>query len=298
MTRSGKRIPVTRVFVYSFAVLVLAFLIFPIFVIVPVSFSSSPFLQFPPPGWSLRWYERFFGRPQWVDAAILSFWVAAVVMVLATVLGTAAAFALVRGHIRGRRWINSFILSPLIVPGIVVAIAIYFFYARLRLVGTPLGMILAHTALAVPYVVVNVTATLYGFDRRLEQAAMNLGANRWRMFSHVTLPLIRPGVLAGALFAFIASFDELIVAIFIAGAGAVTLPARMWEGVRMEVDPTIAAVATITIFISIAAFLSAALLERRARQYASSVAEPLYQERSTDERAAANRDRRRNNRGL
>jgi putative spermidine/putrescine transport system permease protein len=273
MTRSRRRIPFTRLLVWTLAALVLVFLIFPIFVIVPVSFTSSPFLQFPPPGFSLRWYERFFGRPQWVDAAVLSLWVGAVVMVLSTILGTAAAFALVRGRMRARRWLNSFILSPLIVPGIVVAIAIYFFYARLYLVGTAVGMILAHTALAVPYVVVNVTATLYGFDRRLEQAAMNLGANRWRTFRYVTLPVIRPGVFAGALFAFIASFDELIVAIFIAGTGAVTLPARMWEGVRMEVDPTIAAVATIMIAISITAFLSAALLERRARQYVSTVAE-------------------------
>lgn len=263
---SAQRITAHRLLLWLVAGLVLLYLIFPIFVIVPVSFSSAPFLQFPPPGLSLRWYERYFGREQWIDATILSFYVGAVTMVLSTLLGTAAAFALVRGRLRAKRWITAFILSPLIVPGIVVAIAIYFFYAQLRLVGTPFGMILAHTALAVPYVVVNVTATLYGFDRRLEQAAMNLGANRWRTFYYVTLPVIRPGVFAGALFAFIASFDELIVAIFIAGTGAVTLPARMWENVRMEIDPTIAAVATIAIAVSIAAFASAALLGQRARR--------------------------------
>lgn len=269
--RASSRVEPHRALVWGLAVAVLLFLVFPIFVIVPVSFSSSSFLQFPPPGFSLRWYERFFAREAWVDAAILSLWVGIVVMALSTVLGTAAAFALVRGRLKARRMINSFILSPLIVPGIVVAIAIYFFYAPLRLVGTPLGMILAHTCLAVPYVVVNVTATLYGFDRRLEQAAMNLGANRWRTFRYVTLPLIRPGVIAGALFAFVSSFDELIVAIFISGTGAVTLPARMWESVRMEIDPTIAAVATITIVISLMALLPAAFFERRARRLTATV---------------------------
>jgi putative spermidine/putrescine transport system permease protein len=253
--------------------LVIFYLLFPIFVIIPLSFSSAVFLKFPPPGLSLQWYAKYLGRPAWTDATILSLWVGACVMILATVLGTAASFALVRGNFRGKRVINAVILSPLIVPGIVVAIAIYFFYSTLRVVGSPLALILAHTALAAPYVVVNVSATLYGFDRRLEQAAMNLGANRWRTFWHVTLPVIRPGVMAGAIFAFIASFDEVIVAIFISGTGAVTLPAKMWEGVRMEIDPTIAAVATIAIVVSLAAFTTAALLARRGRRLAPPPAE-------------------------
>jgi putative spermidine/putrescine transport system permease protein len=255
-----------RAVVYLVALLVAVYLVFPIFVIVPVSFSSAVFLKFPPPGFSLQWYAKYFGRAAWIDATVLSLWVGACVMVLASLLGTAAAFALVRARFRGRRLVNALILSPLIVPGIVVAIAIYFFYSKLRVVGSPVALILAHTALAAPYVVVNVSATLYGFDRRLEQAAMSLGANRWRTFWHVTLPVIRPGVMAGAIFAFIASFDEVIVAIFISGTGAVTLPAKMWEGVRMEIDPTIAAVATIAVAVSLAAFLCAALLERRARR--------------------------------
>jgi putative spermidine/putrescine transport system permease protein len=263
---------IRRAALYFAAALVGFYLLFPIFVIIPVSFSSAVFLQFPPPGFSLQWYAKYLGRPPWIDATILSLWVGVSVMVLATVLGTAASFALVRGNFAGRRLLNALILSPLIVPGIVVAIAIYFFYSRLRVVGSPLALILAHTALAAPYVVVNVSATLYGFDRRLEQAAMNLGANRWRTFWHVTLPVIRPGVMAGAIFAFIASFDEVIVAIFISGTSAVTLPAKMWEGVRMEIDPTIAAVATIAITVSLAAFLTAAILERRARRLARRVA--------------------------
>jgi putative spermidine/putrescine transport system permease protein len=264
-----------RVTLHVAAGLVLAYLLFPIVVIIPVSFSSAVFLTFPPPGLSLQWYAKYFGRPAWTDATLLSLWVAACVMVLATVLGTAASFAMVWGNFRGKRLLNAVILSPLIVPGIVVAIAIYFFYSTLRVVGSPLALILAHTALAAPYVVVNVSATLYGFDRRLERAAMNLGANRWRTFWHVTLPVIRPGVMAGALFAFIASFDEVVVAIFIAGTGAVTLPAKMWEGVRMEIDPTIAAVATIAVTVSLAAFLCAALIERRARRLSRQVTEPI-----------------------
>src|SRR5262249_34511892 len=150
-----------------------------------------------------------------------------VTALIATVLGTAASLALVRGRFPGRDAVNSFLVSPLIVPAIIVAIGVYFVYAQARLVGNWVGLALAHTALALPFVVTNVSATLHGFDERLEFAAMNLGANRWQTFRRITLPIIQPGVLAGALFAFITSFDELIVALFVSGTGAVTLPRRM-----------------------------------------------------------------------
>ena len=152
------------------------------------------------------------------------------------------------------------------MPGIIVAIGIYFFYARLGVVGNPIALVLAHTCLAVPFVVINVSATLYGFDERLEYAAMSLGASPWGAFRQVTLPLIRPGVLAGALFAFITSFDELIVALFVSGTTAVTLPRRMWEGIRFEIDPTIAAVSTILVAFSGALLLTAELLRRRSER--------------------------------
>ncbi len=245
---------------------VLAFLVFPVFVVVPVSFSSAKYLQFPPPGWSLQWYENYLVRPGWVPATFLSIRVALVTAVLATLLGTAASLALVRGRFPGRNAVNSFIVSPLVVPGIIVAIGIYFFYAQARLVGNPLGLALAHTALALPFVVTNVSATLHGFDERLEYAAMNLGANRWQTFYRVTLPIIRPGVFAGALFAFITSFDELIVALFISGSGAVTLPRKMWDSLRQEIDPTIAAVSTVLITVSIVILLSAELLRQRSER--------------------------------
>lgn len=241
---------------------VLFYLVLPIFVVVPLSFSSGLYLSFPPPGFSLKWYARFFADPAWTSAAWLSIWVGIVVMLLAVLLGTPAAFALVRGKVPGARAINGFILTPVIVPGIVVAIGVYFFYARIGLVGTPIGLILAHTCLAVPFVVINVSATLYGFDERLEHAAMSLGATPWTTFRTVTLPLIRPGLLAGAVFAFITSFDELLVALFVSGTSAVTLPRRMWDQIQFNIEPTIAAVSTLLIALTTLLLFSAELLRR------------------------------------
>jgi putative spermidine/putrescine transport system permease protein len=255
-----------QVILWLFVGLVLAYLVFPVFVVAPVSFSSARYLQFPPPGWSLQWYQNYFDRPGWIPATLLSIRVGLVTALLATVLGTAASLALVRGRFPGRDAINSFMVSPLVVPAIIVAIGVYFVYAQARLVGNWLGLVLAHTALALPFVVTNVSATLHGFDERLEYAAMNLGANRWQTFRRVTLPIIQPGVLAGALFAFIVSFDELIVALFVSGTGAVTLPRKMWDSLRQEIDPTIAAVSTILITLSIVIFVTAELLRQRSER--------------------------------
>jgi putative spermidine/putrescine transport system permease protein len=249
--------------------LVLVYLVLPIVVVVPLSFSSGLYLSFPPPGFSLRWYARFFADPAWTASLWLSVWVGLTVMVLSVLLGTPAAFALVRGRFRGARLINAFILTPVIVPGIIVAVGVYFFYARIGLVGTPIGLILAHTCLAVPFVVINVSATLYGFDARLEHAAMSLGATPWRTFRTITLPLIRPGVLAGAVFAFITSFDELLVALFVSGSSAVTLPRRMWQQIRFNIEPTIAAVSTLMIVFTTLLLLSAELLRRRSARLRS-----------------------------
>ena len=267
----GRGVSPARTALYAVTALVLFYLIFPVFVVVPVSFSSAKFLQFPPPGLSLQWYEKYLGRADWTGATWLSLQVALGTAVLATVLGTAASLALVRGRFRGRDAINSFLVSPMIIPSIIVAIGIYFFYSQLRLIGNPASLVLAHTTLAIPFVVVNVSATLYGFDERLEHAAMNLGANRWQTFTRVTLPLIRPGVFAGALFAFITSFDELIVALFVSGTGAVTLPRKMWDGLRQEIDPTIAAVSTLQIAISVVVLVSAELLRQRAERLRTTV---------------------------
>jgi putative spermidine/putrescine transport system permease protein len=263
-------VSIGRVALYGFTALVLLYLIFPVFVVIPVSFSSAQYLAFPPPGFSLQWYEKYFDRRDWIDATLLSLRVGIVTSILATILGTAASLALVRGRFRGRNAVNAFLVSPLIIPGIIVAIGVYFFYARMQIVGSPFALALAHTALAIPFVVINVSATLYGFDERLEYAAMNLGANRWQTFWKVTLPIIKPGVFAGALFAFITSFDELIVALFISGTGAVTLPRKMWDGLRTEIDPTIAAVSTLLITLSVLILLSAELLRQRSERMRTS----------------------------
>jgi putative spermidine/putrescine transport system permease protein len=255
-----------RVLLLTVTGIVLFYLVFPVFVVAPLSFSSARYLQFPPPGWSLQWYQNFLSREAWVSATWLSVQIGLATALLATLLGTAAALGLVRGRFRGREAINAFIVSPMIVPGIIVAIGVYFFYARIQIIGSPLALALAHTALAIPFVVINVSATLEGFDERLEWAAMNLGANRWQTFRLVTLPIIRPGVFAGALFAFITSFDELIVALFVSGSGAVTLPRRMWESLRQEIDPTIAAVSTILIAASVLVLAAAEILRIRSER--------------------------------
>lgn len=258
-------IPWSRVILGLFSAVVLLYLVAPVAIVIPMSFSAAKYLSFPPPGLSLQWYQNFFTRADWTSATIQSIRVAFTVMILATVLGVAASLALVRGFFPGKDIVNLIIVSPLVVPAIIVAIAIYGIYVRLYLVQTFWGLVLAHTVLAVPYVVVNVSATLRGFDIRLEQAAQSLGANAWQTFRYVTLPMISPGIFAGAVFAFIASFDELIVALFIAGARGRTLPMRMFEGLRMEIDPTIAAVSSMLITFSVLVLASAEFARRRSR---------------------------------
>jgi len=249
---------------YVFCGMVFVFLIAPLFVVIPMSFSSSQFLKFPPPGFSMQWYQNYFESRNWMEATWVSFQVAFLTAILATILGTLLAIALVRGKFPGRNLIYTLVISPMIVPLIITAIAIYFFYAKLHLVGSVPGVVAAHTILAIPFVLVLVTTTLKGFDETLERAALNLGANPLKAFLLVTLPIIKPGVISGALFAFIASFDELVIVIFISGTHAVTLPKRMWDNIREEIDPTIAAVATILIAISILLMFSMELLRRRS----------------------------------
>jgi putative spermidine/putrescine transport system permease protein len=243
--------------------LILLALIGPIVVVVLLSFSSASYLTFPPPAFGVRWYREYLGSRDWLAATALSGEVAFWVVVLSTVLGTAAALGLARLPAVARMLATGLILSPLIMPVIVVAIGVYYAFARYGLVGTPVGLVLAHTCLAVPFVVTSVGASLAGFDRRLEMAALSLGATPFGAFRQVTLPMILPGVLAGALFAFITSFDELIVSLFLSGASAVTLPRRMWEDLRYALDPTIAAVSTLTVIVTVAPLIGAHWLGRK-----------------------------------
>lgn len=246
--------------------LVLLFLVLPVLVVLPLSFSSARYLSFPPPGWSLQWYANFFGREAWTGSALLSIAVGLGTTVLSVLLGVPAAFGLVRGRFPGRSAAQAVILSPVVAPGIVVAVGTYYAYAAFGLVGHPAALVLAHTCLSVPFVVINVSAALAGVDRRLEQAALSLGATPWGAFRQVTLPLIRPGLLAGAIFAFVSSFDELLVALFLSGTTAVTLPRRMWEQIQFAIDPTIAAASALLIALTTGLMLGAELLRRRAER--------------------------------
>ena len=182
---------------------------------------------------------------------------------VSTVLGTMTALGLVRGRFPGRQLATAIFLTPMVVPVIVTAVAIYGLYAKLRLVGTLSGMVMAHTVLALPFVIINVSAVLQGVDWRLEQAARSLGASPMRALALVTVPLIRPGIVAGALFAFVTSFDDLVVALFVSGTRAVTLPVRMWAGIQFELNPTVAAVSAMLIAVSIVAFATVELARRR-----------------------------------
>ncbi|HEY7521252.1 MAG TPA: ABC transporter permease [Methylomirabilota bacterium] len=260
----GQRTGPGSIAVAAIAATVLLFLIAPVIIILIVSFSGADYLRFPPPGLSLRWYERFFGTAAWRHAIWISTQVAGLTMIFATVLGFLASLALVRGRFRGKGIIYAFLLSPMIVPTIITAIGLYFFFVRMKATGSILAMALGHTVLALPVVVIIIAATLQGFDVRLEQAALSLGASRLTALRRVTLPLVMPGVLSAALFAFLTSFDELLIPLFLAGAEVQTLTVRVWNSLLLEVDPTIAAVSSFLIGVTAAVLAASALLRRSA----------------------------------
>ncbi|MCA0303045.1 MAG: ABC transporter permease [Proteobacteria bacterium] len=243
MTRSpGRRLLAATVGVIYF------FLMLPLLVVFPISLSSAPYLQFPPPGLSWQWYERYLDDPQWIDATWRSITVGCGTAALALLLGVPLAFSLVRGRFRGRALVDRLALAPMIVPTIILSVSVYGIFAKLKLIGTWYGLVLAHTVLALPFVVLVLSAGLRDFDRALEQAAEGLGASRWRTLARVTLPLLRPSLVSAGLLAFISSFDELVVALFLAGTN-MTLPKKMFDNILMEIDPTIAAVSVIQILL-------------------------------------------------
>lgn len=243
---------------------VLGFLILPILVIVPISFTAGNLLAFPMPGLSLKWYAGLADGPQWIDAAKNSLLVGVSATSLALVLGTLAALGLARARFRLKAIVMGLLISPMIIPIVITAVAVYFFYVEVGLVGTYLGLILAHTALASPFVVITVTATLEGFDMTMLRAAASLGASPVTAFRRVMLPIIFPGIASGALFAFATSFDEIVVALFLAAPEQRTLPRQIFSGVREYVSPAIAAVATILVFVSVILLAAVELLRRRA----------------------------------
>ncbi len=252
---------------------VFIFLITPILVVMPLSFNAENFFTFTPEmlalnpeGYSLKHYRDFFTNDNWQQALWNSVSIAPLATILAVAFGTLAAIGLSSEHVPFRRPIMAVLISPMIVPLIISAAGMYFFYSRLGLQGTYWGVVLAHAALGIPFVIITVTATLVGFDRSLTRASANLGANPVTTFFRVQMPLILPGVISGGLFAFITSFDEVVVVLFVGSAGQKTLPWQMFTGLREQISPTILAVATILVAISICLLTTVELLRRRSER--------------------------------
>ena len=233
---------------YVYCALVFAFLMLPMVIVALLSFSSSPYLVFPPPGFSLRWYATYFGDPIWIDATLRSFKVGLATTAAATVLGTLLAFSLVRGRYPGKAVVDQLSIAPLIVPTIVYSVAIYGLFAQLRMIGQWPAIALAHTIHTLPFVVLIVGAALRTFDIGQEQAAIGLGATRFQAVTRVTLPQIRPALISAAFLVFISSFDELVIAMFLGGS-RMTLPKKMFDNIMNDIDPTIAAVSVLQIVL-------------------------------------------------
>jgi putative spermidine/putrescine transport system permease protein len=238
-------------------------LIAPTIVVIPLSFTGKQSFEFPPESWSLDYYVNFFTDPDWVAALLNSVRLAIVVTVVATVLGTAAAFAMARGKLRGSGAANGLLLMPLIVPQIIVALAIYIAFLQWGLVGTLRGFVLAHTALAIPFVVIPVSASIRALDRRLEHAAASLGAPPLTVLRSVTIPLMAPGVAAGAVFAFVTSFDEVVIALYLQSPDLRTLPVKMFTSVTSDTDPTIAAASAVILSVTTLLILLPAMLTNK-----------------------------------
>ncbi len=268
----------------SFCGLVLFFLVAPLIAVIPLSFTSSAFLSFTPEmlaldpeGFSLRWYRMLIGdcsdalittvcSDKWKIGAINSLFIAVFATIVATSLGILASLALSRPEMPFRKAIMALMISPLIVPLIITASGMFLFFAKFKLVATFTGLILAHSVLGIPFVVITVTATLTGFDNSLTRAAAGLGGSAFRNFFKVQMPLIAPGVISGGLFAFITSFDEVVVMLFIGGREQLTLPRQMWSGIRQEISPTILSAATVLVILAVILLVVVELLRRRSER--------------------------------
>ena len=266
-----------RIWHYTFRYVICGFILFfliaPILTIIPLSFNAENFFTFTPAmlslspeGYSLKHYQDFFTNSDWQQALKNSFLIAPAATILSTSLGTLAAIGLSQSHVPFRRAIMAILISPMIVPLIISAAGMYFFYSRIGLQGTYWGVVLAHAALGTPFVIITVTATMVGFDRSLTRAAASMGADPVTTFFKVQMPLIIPGVVSGALVAFITSFDEVVVVLFLGSAGQKTLPWQMFTGLREQISPTILAVATIMVAISIVLLSVLEMLRRRSER--------------------------------
>jgi putative spermidine/putrescine transport system permease protein len=254
----------TRIVFIVFCTLVLLYLILPILIIAPMSFSGARFLTFPPPSLSLRWYEEYVGNPAWMQATRVTLTVAVLTVIIATPLGVAAAYAISQSKTRVMRAIHITLLLPLVVPIIITAVGIFFVYAKVGLVATMSGLVLANVMLGLPYVVISVVAGLHSFDATQEMVARSLGMGRLRSFFVVTLPQIKASVIAGGIFAFISAMDETIVALFISGGQYQPLTKRMFTALRDEIDPTIAAISTMMTAVSFMLVLLASTRQKKS----------------------------------
>jgi putative spermidine/putrescine transport system permease protein len=239
------------------------FLIAPVLLLMPMSLGSAEIIEFPPSKIGIDQYRKFFSHPAWQTAVLNSLQVAVGTSIVSTTIGLLASLALVWGRFKGKGIINAFILSPMIVPLIVMALAFYISLSKLGMLGTKFGLILAYTPLTLPFSVLPISATLRGFDRSLEHAALNLGASRFQTFIRITFPIIRPGILTGAIFAFMIAFDEVVIALFICGSTAVTLPKKMWDVIRYEIEPMLPAISTLLLLLAIVILLLIGVLQKR-----------------------------------
>ena len=276
MTHEGAWGRAGRLSFLAFCAAVFLFLIAPILVIVPLSFNVEPYFTFTEgmlsldsQAYSLRWYQSVAGDEQWLRALVNSLVIGFSATALATVLGTLAALGLANPAMPGRPLAMSLLISPMVTPVIISAAGMFFFYSKLGLAQTHLGLILAHAALGTPFVVITVTATLSGFDPNLTRAAASLGAGPLQTFKRVQFPLIAPGVVSGALFAFAASFDEVVTVLFIGGLEQRTIPRQMWAGIREQISPAILAVATLLIAFALLLMVVVEWLRRRGRSTAA-----------------------------
>ncbi|TDR81369.1 ABC transporter permease [Paludibacterium purpuratum] len=264
--------PIERAWHYAlrvFCALVLLFLLLPVLVIIPLSFNDGTFLVYPLTGFSLRWYQELFSAPEWIRSLKNSLIVAPAATTIAMVLGTLASIGLTRADFRGKSLIMFVLISPMVVPVVIIGVASYLFFAPLGMDNSYLTLILEHAALGVPFVIITVTATLQGYNHNLTRAAASLGAPPLVAFLRITLPMIAPGVISGALFAFATSFDEVVVTLFLAGPEQATLPRQMFSGIRENLSPTIAAAASLLIGFSVLLLLTLEWLRGRMERLQS-----------------------------
>lgn len=254
-----------RWFLTACTAAVLVFLLIPLVFIVALSFGSSQWLIFPPQSWTLRWYEELFGNPAWLESMLTSAEIAAIVTAFSVGLGLLSSFALVRGTFPGRNALRALFLTPMVLPVVVFAVALYGFFLRIGLNGTLAGFVIAHTIIALPFSIIAISTALEGFDKSIEDAAILCGANPWEAKLRVTLPGIRLGLFSAAIFSFLVSWDEVVVAIFMASPRLQTLPVKIWGSLRQDLSPVIASASTLLIVITIVLMAIIALVRRRAR---------------------------------